>query len=249
MIFQKSFIIFTIACVAMVSGGQNILVPERSILNFLASTSQTLQDNPSRTLECFNYYIPLIDEAAQEYQYELGNCTTAFQMSQQAAIDATAEQRDQLAKTVNDSCAILTQCENAATADSIFQCYINQGPTEAKTLYTVSTNATSQYALLQEQIRQAQTIEQLCESKAKVEYEKESTQAYAELNSCILNDTPIPTTAAPSPTVTEGSSTEDVPSTTVDTSEPTGSPTTLSTPIDIKPEEDIFKGSPRLIKF
>uniref|UniRef100_A0A1I8NNJ8 Ig-like domain-containing protein n=1 Tax=Stomoxys calcitrans TaxID=35570 RepID=A0A1I8NNJ8_STOCA len=201
MSLQKTFIVFTIACMALaMAKTQNVngIFPERSILNFMASSSRTLQGNPTRSLECFEYYIPIIDETAQQYQWDLGNCTEAFENAQQAAFQASVEQRNQLAKTVNDSCAILIECENAATAEDVYQCYINQGPTEAKTLYSVSIDATSQYATLEEKIRQAQSDEEMCNIKARIIYEKDSTQAYAELNSCVLNETPIPTAAAPS---------------------------------------------------
>ncbi|XP_013115794.2 uncharacterized protein LOC106093288 [Stomoxys calcitrans] len=201
MSLQNTFIVFTIACMALVMAKTqrlNGLLPERSILNFMASSSRALQGNPTRSLECFDYYIPIIDETAQQYQWDLGNCTEAFENAQQAAFQASSEQRNQLAKTVNDSCEILIECENAATAEDVYQCYINQGPTEAKTLYTVSIDATSQYATLEEKIRQAQSEEDMCNTKARISYEKDSTQAYGELNSCILNDTPIPTTATPS---------------------------------------------------
>uniref|UniRef100_A0A1I8Q7W9 Protein TsetseEP domain-containing protein n=1 Tax=Stomoxys calcitrans TaxID=35570 RepID=A0A1I8Q7W9_STOCA len=243
MSLQKTFIVFTIACMALAMAKTprfNGILPERSILNFMASSSRTLQGNPTRSLECFDYYIPIIDDTAQQYQWDLGNCTEAFENAQQAAFQASADQRNQLAKTVNDSCAILIECENAATAEDVYQCYINQGPTEAKTLYTVSIDATSQYATLEEKIRQAQSVADMCYNKAKVTYEKDSTQAYAELNSCILNDTPIPTTAAPSTTVSTSSTSE-----VTDTS----SESTPATPSDIKPEEDIFKGFPRFLKF
>uniref|UniRef100_A0A1I8NZM7 Protein TsetseEP domain-containing protein n=1 Tax=Stomoxys calcitrans TaxID=35570 RepID=A0A1I8NZM7_STOCA len=229
----KSFIVFTIACLALAKANpQNInaLLPERSILNFMASSSQTLQDNPTQSLACFNYYIPLIDEVAQEYQYDLSNCSSNFQKSQQSAIDATVDERNQLAKTVNGTCAVLVQCENEDTADDIFQCYINQGPVEAKALYGVATNATSQYAALEELIRQAQNIQDMCNTQAKVKYENNSTQAYAELNSCILNNTPIPSSTVAPPSSPSSSASTDNTSSSASTAAETSTapPTTTS---------------------
>lgn len=144
----------------------------------------------------------------------------------------------------------------------------------AKSLYQVSTDATLELANLNETLRQIQSEETYCETQAKVTYENASEQAYADLNSCMLGLSQVPTTteapsssAAPStaapttsPSVSPSSSTStgtvipatNVPPTTIAPSSSAPGTTVPATSgdttdnVDVKPEEEeLFKFSPR----
>lgn len=124
---EKSFIVFTIACVAL-AVGQNLngLPLALSQSSIVPMAGEAMQANPDQAMACFNYYVPLISEIGQTYQDDVSNCTQVAQTDIQSAETATDIEREDLAKSVNESMTALTQCTQAATVQDIFDCYISQ---------------------------------------------------------------------------------------------------------------------------
>lgn len=67
-------------------------------------------------------------------------------------------------------------------------------------MYAINANASQELAALREEYYLIETQEYRCTNDTKRAYEKESTEAYALLNSCILGQSEVPT--APPPTTT-----------------------------------------------
>ncbi|KAI8124185.1 hypothetical protein CVS40_5414 [Lucilia cuprina] len=76
-----------------------------------------MQRNPSRSLECFNYYIPLIDKIAKEYEANYGACVQESEDQRGQAEEATLEQRNDLASRAENSCNVLSQCSEKESAE------------------------------------------------------------------------------------------------------------------------------------
>lgn len=84
---------------------------------------------------------------------------------------------------------------------------------------------------LVETLRRIQNEEAVCSTQAKVKYERDSAAAYADLNSCILGNSNVPTTTTTTTTSTEVFSTSEI------TNVPTTSEST-TIPTTINPDED-----------
>ncbi|XP_058985342.1 uncharacterized protein LOC131805764 [Musca domestica] len=234
MSFSKIVYVFLSVCLVFTwAGSQPLgkLPTDLEFLSFMSNSRVNLQANPDQSIECFNYYIPKINNIAQNYSADLSKCADTSGTAQKSAEDATLEQRITLAHAVNASCEVLNKCQESATVSDIFQCYINEGSQQAKALYGVSTNATMQLSDLVETLRRIQSEEAACSTQAKVKYERDSAAAYADLNSCILGNSNIPTTTTTTTTSTEVFSTSEI------TNVPTTSEST-TIPTTINPDED-----------
>ncbi|KNC26400.1 hypothetical protein FF38_03320, partial [Lucilia cuprina] len=109
------------AIASLVIFTQGSVVPQQdtnlSLLNFMARSNSLMQRNPSRSLECFNYYIPLIDKIAKEYEANYGACVQESEDERGQAEEATLEQRNDLASRAENSCNVLSQCSEKESAE------------------------------------------------------------------------------------------------------------------------------------
>ncbi|XP_005175843.1 uncharacterized protein LOC101890866 [Musca domestica] len=209
MAFTKSSFVFITVCVALAMANTQVLnkLPANlNFLDFMSSSTDSMQANPDQSMACFSYYIPIINEIAQTYAAELSNCTNVATAAELNAEAATLAVRTSYASAVNASCAALTLCPKASTVEDVFQCYITQGVDQSKEFYTISTNATMQLTDLVEMINNIKSQQDICNTQAEVKYEQDSAVAYGNLNSCILGNSAVPTTAAPTTTTTASSS-------------------------------------------
>lgn len=129
MSFSKIVYVFLSVCLVFTwAGSQPLgkLPADLGFLSFMSNSRVNLQANPDQSIECFNYYIPKINDIAQNYSTDLSKCVDTSGVAQKAAEDATLEQRSALVHSVNASCEVLNKCRESATVSDIFQCYINE---------------------------------------------------------------------------------------------------------------------------
>ena len=95
------------------------------LLNFFARSVDLVHSDPTRTMACFNFYIPLINEIANEYETNFKACQNASVDARSKVDEATLEQRDQLAGAAKATCDLLTQCNAIESVVNVFECYIS----------------------------------------------------------------------------------------------------------------------------
>lgn len=98
---------------------------EIGLLNYMARANDLLQQDPARSLDCFNKYIPLINQIASNYETNFQACLNESAAASARADDATLQQRDDLANAAEASCSLLQQCPDNEAVEDIFQCYID----------------------------------------------------------------------------------------------------------------------------
>ncbi|KNC26401.1 hypothetical protein FF38_03322 [Lucilia cuprina] len=210
------------------------------LLSFMARSNELLRQDPARSLECFNYYIPLINEIAKRYESNYQACLNESDAARAKADEATYDERNNLAIAAKASCDMLSQCNEGDYVEGIFQCYIDGGAANIQTMYSINANASQELAALREQYYLIRTDEYRCTNSTKRVYEKESAEAYANLNSCILGNSEIPT-QGPATTTTEVATTETTetsePETTSEEPESTAAEATTIEPETTEPEE------------
>lgn len=95
------------------------------LLSFMARSNDILRQDPARSLECFNYYIPKINEIAKRYEDNFKACLSQSEYGREKADNTTLDQRNELANAAEASCALLSQCGQGESVTGIFQCYID----------------------------------------------------------------------------------------------------------------------------
>lgn len=203
------------------------------LLNFMSRSNNMLRENPTRSMDCFNYYIPLINEMAKQYETDYKTCLTATAALRVQADGDTLEQRNDLAKRAEASCALLSKCSESETAEGVFECHIKGSSENTKTMYAINIDASESLADLREQYRLIEFNEHKCTNDTKRAYEKNSNQAYDDLQNCMMGISEVPT-AAPS---TEIPSTSAAPET-----EPTDAPSS-EVPSTTAPETTVAESA------
>ncbi|TMW49964.1 hypothetical protein DOY81_004955 [Sarcophaga bullata] len=167
------------------------------LLNFFARSVDLLHSDPVRTVACFNFYIPLINEIANEYETNFKACQNASVDARAKVDDATLEQRNELAVAAKTTCDLLTQCNAIESVVDVFECYISGGASSLNIVYDINANASQELAQLRQEYYLIQSDEFKCTNASKRYYEEKSAAAYASLNSCILGTSDVPTITPP----------------------------------------------------
>lgn len=94
-----------------------------NLLSFMTRSSDVLQSNPARSLDCFDYYVPLLQQITETYETNFKACKQTTADSKENAESATLEQRNDLAKKSANSCAALSQCSDSGSAKDAFECF------------------------------------------------------------------------------------------------------------------------------
>lgn len=169
-----------------------------NFLSLMVRSNDLMQRNPSRSSDCFNYYIPLIDQIAKSYQQSHDTCLQAARDGRSEAEAATQDQRNALAASASSSCELLSKCSELSSAEKVFECYVAGGAENTKTMYAINVNAAENLSDLQEEFRLVENREYKCTNETKRQYERDSSKAYEDFNKCILGIIDVPaTTEAP----------------------------------------------------
>lgn len=98
---------------------------ESKLMEAMRSTSDLQQNNPTRSLECFQYYSDIFDQLLKQFQLEYANCQNASKL-QIAEMD---DKYKQVLSTLNDttvaSCQQLLDCNDQPDSLQGLSCYSN----------------------------------------------------------------------------------------------------------------------------
>lgn len=121
---------YTKLCVLLLAIGMSqavpqLVMPDLNLMQFMMQT-RDLQGNPARSLECFDYYIPILNEYAETYKKEFAQCLEVAEKARLDIDDTTVENRTAINNAASGACAALTECSQLEVAVDFFQCYSNQ---------------------------------------------------------------------------------------------------------------------------
>lgn len=124
---MKQILILALACLAVAANAEsNFHNTDVGLLDFMSRSNHIMQRNPERSLECFDYYIPLINELAEKYEADYKNCLEKSASGRLGAEEATVGQRNDLANRADSACAAINLCADSDTVEDIYNCYIIQ---------------------------------------------------------------------------------------------------------------------------
>ncbi|XP_032586139.1 microtubule-associated protein RP/EB family member 1 isoform X2 [Drosophila mojavensis] len=243
---MKMFLLTMLACLAAaVCAGPSQSLGESKLLQAMRSTNALQQNNPARSIKCFQYYSEVFDQLLQQYEEQYQTCENASE-TQLATLDWLYESKlSGLSNNAQSACQLIQNCDNLTDTASALACYAQVGTEDAKVMYNISGSA-SQYN--GEFNQKKQVIEyqlEECSNEARRAYEVDTEQTYVRLQACLMGTEPVPstttagtsaspvtTTTTPVPS-TAGSSTADTSSSTVirTTTTPVPSTTARSTKV------------------
>ncbi|KRK00036.1 uncharacterized protein Dyak_GE13940, isoform B [Drosophila yakuba] len=180
--------------------------PHQNLVKFMIQ-SREVSSNSDHTLECLDYYLPLLDEVVETYKTDLNACLDEASSEVAQINDNTKDERDAIDASATSSCAALTVCSAKEAAEEYFKCYSEAGTNNTKTMFTISANASELLAAVQEEVRLIKVKEAVCTNKTQRAYGENYGALYEELGGCI-GGAPIPSETTSTQSTSTDSSTD-----------------------------------------
>lgn len=122
---------YTKLCVLLLAIGMSqavpqLVMPDLGLMQFMMQARDLSQGNPTRSLECFDYYIPILNGYAETYKQEFAQCLAVAAEARKDIDDTTADDRAAINSSAGSACDALTTCSQIDTAVEFFSCYANQ---------------------------------------------------------------------------------------------------------------------------
>ncbi|KAL7727280.1 hypothetical protein ACLKA6_016033 [Drosophila palustris] len=185
-------------------------LPDNRLVTFMLQTTGLSHSNPERSLSCFDYYLPLLKELADQFKVDYHNCLESAKLARQNVDGSTENNRTQLNDAAMEACAVLSTCSQKSDSIEFFHCYTDAGSDGSKSLYAISANATELLDQVHEKYRIIDISEKSCTSKTERAHTEKTADTYEEFNKCLAGVSPVP---EPIPTTTPestGSAPEDL---------------------------------------
>lgn len=179
------------------------------LMRFMMHSRALTQDNPTRSLSCFDYYIPELNAIAEKYKADYAQCLDDADESRSGIDESTQPDRDLINESANSSCAALQKCSTSEGAIDFFSCYSEVGGENAKSMYTISSNSSVILAAVREEYRLIEISQFVCTNQSDRVYVEDTARTYEELNRCVAGLAPVPDpSSTPQPSTPEPSSPE-----------------------------------------
>lgn len=98
-------------------------LPDIGLMKFMIQSRDISQDNPTRSFECFQYYLPKLNECAENYEEEYKQCSALAIAARNKIDDNTQDNRTAIDATATSSCKALETCSKITEAVEYFECY------------------------------------------------------------------------------------------------------------------------------
>lgn len=200
---------------------------ESKLMQAMRSTSEFQQNNPTRSLECFQYYSEVFDQLLKQYQVEYENCQNTSKLQIADMDDKYKQVLNSLNDTAVSTCQQLIDCNYQADSLQGLSCYSDVAAGNVRAMYNLSSTASDYYGQLQQDIQLIQFRENQCINSSQRSYELNTDSAYINLQNCLMGIEPVPT-KSPLTTTSVGSTGTTLGTTNVST-DSTQSPTETST--------------------
>lgn len=96
---------------------------DHNLANTLLRSSESIGNNPQRSLECFAIYMPLLNDATAQYEKQYAHCLQTAANAKQAIEAEVASDRANVNAETLDICSMFTKCSNEESSYNLFECY------------------------------------------------------------------------------------------------------------------------------
>ncbi|XP_023172690.1 protein TsetseEP [Drosophila hydei] len=224
---------FTKVCVLLLAIGlsqavRQPMLPESNLMQFMMRSRDLTQDNPARSLSCFDTYLPQLNKANEDFQTAYALCLSEADASRAGIDEGTKGERAQIDGSATSACQALDACSKLSPSIDYFSCYSDAGADNTKSMYEISANAAEWLAIVREEFRQIDNTEYACTNKTQRNHVEQSAAIYENFDRCLAGKEPL-TTASPPESTPE-------PSTAAPPAESTPEPSTAAPPAESTPE-------------
>ncbi|XP_030385207.1 papilin-like [Scaptodrosophila lebanonensis] len=198
--FLCSFLILVSSFAAYVQAKPNSSVVSASVQNAMKQYLLQQRDfdvnlDPDVTSECFQLYLPMLNEVAASFSSQYQQCI-AVANEEIANITSQAASNQQLYKQeVTSICSAFTSCDSDNDTVAFFNCYAAAAQSDVSVIYDISTNAASTANSLSQGIQAIQDTEYQCTNTTESNYVRDTAATYDLLDSCLKNGLPTTSTA------------------------------------------------------
>ncbi|XP_064542353.1 mucin-2 [Drosophila montana] len=198
-----------LACLAIsVCATPSQRLGESKLLQAIRSTNDLQQNDPTRSLECFQYYSEIFDQLLQQYEQEFQACQNTSQLQISVADESFNPVLSSLNNNAANACELIYDCNNQLDSLTSLACYSGVGTSDAKIMYNISNTASQYYGQLQQRIQMIQFTEEQCTNESKRNYELSTDQAYVNLQGCLTGNEPVPVKTTTTTTTTDTTSSD-----------------------------------------
>ncbi|XP_039957955.1 protein TsetseEP-like [Bactrocera tryoni] len=205
-----SFCLALIGAAAAIPFGVDVRSADHGVLRLLAeANAMGGAADPTVTTECFNYYMPIINQISANFSTQYEQCVT---VATQASANLTATAAQNRVAFVNQTasiCSAFTTCNSDNDTLDFFNCYVTASSADILDIYTLSDSASTAALSLKSGLQMISDTETSCTSAAQRTYTTQTAETYKELYACFVSGLPGSTTAATSSTAPPDSSAAD----------------------------------------
>ncbi|EDW77202.1 uncharacterized protein Dwil_GK22057 [Drosophila willistoni] len=192
--FVKSYSItlVTIILIGWSGADPSSMTGQSKLYELMWSTRDLQNSNPSRSLECFQYYSPIFDNHLKVYEAEYGACKNRSALEKEDLLARYIFVVDELNNSSRNACQALNTCSKGEDSLESLTCYDKTGSTNTNVMYNVSTTASIYRAQLEHQIQTITYNDDICTSAAQHKYDSNFNAAYIDLQNCLNGLAPVP---------------------------------------------------------
>ncbi|XP_016928225.2 protein TsetseEP [Drosophila suzukii] len=163
------------------------------------------------TTQCFNLYMPLLNEVAATFSSSYQGCISTAN-AQTANLTAQADQQQKIYQSeVSSLCSAFTSCDSDNDTTSFFNCYASAAQSDVSVIYDLASNAAGSASSLTLGIQAIQDTEYQCTNATENNYVRDTAATYDLLNNCLKYGVPTTTTVGTTSTRAPTTSTSDGP--------------------------------------
>ncbi|XP_037945062.1 protein TsetseEP-like [Teleopsis dalmanni] len=187
-------IFLTIAgCINVVPSTPQLIAPrtDQTLASYLLQNHAIVTaTDPNLSKQCFNIYLPLLQDAAEEWSSDYNSCLTTASQQRDYYIEQMEDQRNEITTTATGICSDINACIATNQTLDFFNCFSALSPEVIGTVYTISNNASDDAATLMQEFNLLEANMYRCTNVSERTYVQQTTNVYDALDYCLQNGLP-----------------------------------------------------------
>ncbi|XP_065354647.1 uncharacterized protein LOC135949115 [Calliphora vicina] len=176
-----------------------------NLADVILKSTYSMENNPALTANCFQIYMPQINDLAQKYEQAYNGCTNQTAESEETLKQQVQDDIDTIQNVTKSMCSNFENCALVTeTLYATFECYYNVSGNNMQSAFEVQNLSKEKMKFVkinEEYIMYNQT---LCTDECSRVYIEESSKVHANLEACLAGKPPSDevTTTTDKPDVT-----------------------------------------------
>ncbi|XP_014102827.3 uncharacterized protein [Bactrocera oleae] len=161
---------------------------DNNILNMLAESNMLSGSaEPEITIECFNHFIPILNQISTNFSVQYEQCVTVATQAEANLSTSAAQNRATFVNETSAICSAFTSCNSDSDNLNFFDCYATAASTDVNEIYNLSKDAANAAISLKGGLQLITDTEEICTNNAQLAYAAQTSETYKELNACFVN--------------------------------------------------------------